>query len=125
MAGVLWLSGRTPAFGLWVPIGLAVIACGWFWNLRKRRHFILVSRKTIRILGRKTSPEVYAMSEVAGIKWDFVTGEIILERSDGSQLVTINRRFLASNIRARRMVKTVESYLRLAGQLGNSGSCRI
>jgi len=74
MAGVLWSSGRTPAFGLWVPIGLAVIAWIWFWNLRKAMHFILVSRRNIRILGRNEEAEVYPISDVGGDQMGFRHG---------------------------------------------------
>jgi hypothetical protein len=61
-------------------------------------------------VGRREEDEVYRISDVGQIKWDLVTGDILIERSDGTELTAIRRKFLASNLRARRMVKTVREY---------------
>ena len=113
MAGAIWLSGRTPRFGAWVIVGLALISAGWFWQLRRTRHFILVSRRTVRIVDGDKDSQVYRLCHIGGIKWSFLTGDIVIQEVDQRHLVTIKRRFLASNLEARRMVKTVRSNARL------------
>ena len=107
MAGVEWFFGRLPGFAIWVAVGLALTAGGWTWQLRQTKHLIVVSRKTIRILGQQDAPEVRQMRNVAGASWDFVTGDVMIRLADTSEVITIKRRFLASNREAKRLAKEI------------------
>ena len=103
-----------PAVGppMWYAVGIGFIGGVWMWQLSRRRHFILVSPDSIRIVGRSSTPEVYRMSDVAKAQWSFVSGDVRIERADESEITTIKRRFLGSNLRMLRLVKTIRRYTR-------------
>jgi len=47
------------------------------------------------------------MLDVGDARWSFVTGDILIERPDGSELTTIKGRFLRSSLRVMKLAKTV------------------
>jgi hypothetical protein len=106
---------RSPTGTEWWLVALfGTGSAGWIWHLSKRRRAVLVSPNTIRIIERDGQQEVYRISDVGQIRWDFVYGDILIERPDGTELAVIKQRFLASNIQARRIVKTVRRHVQLA-----------
>lgn len=109
IVALLW-RGATSG-GIWLIALFATMSAGWIWNVLAKRSVVLVSPRTIRILKRGKEQQVYAIADVGQIKWSFVTGDIVIERSDGTQLTTIKQRFLGSNLTARRVVKTVREYV--------------
>jgi hypothetical protein len=108
----VWRS--RPSVFIWIPLGCGVIAACWVWKLSRRKHVVLVSRSTIRIMGKTPGAVVYRMEDVGQISWSFLSGDIHIKRPDGSELTTIKRRFLASHLQAWRMVKIVRRYAQLA-----------
>ncbi len=113
VAGVLWVwHGSLVTEGLFL-LPFVLMLGGWVWHLRAKKHYILVSPKRIRVFGRGDGVESYPMLEVGGAKWDFVTGDVVLLRPDGTELTQIKRRFLASNIRSITLARTIRGFCSL------------
>ena len=111
---VSWLfRGASTGIELWLVGLFGMMSAGWIWHLLKKRRAILVSPNTIRIVERDAQQEVYQIGDVGQIRWNFVNGDILIERPNGTELVVIKSRFLASNIQAWRIVKTVRCYVQL------------
>lgn len=107
---------------LWMPLVYGVIGLVWLWHTRKPKRIILVSPNTIRIVDRYKPVEVYHMHDVGRISWRFVNGDVDIERHDGSELRTIPKRFLGSDVRMIKMVKLVKRYVSERGSERNAGS---
>lgn len=113
--GVIWIffaNKNAPG----TPWTLAIPAgglAGALWRLLRRpARAILVSPRTIRILGRCLEQEVYRVSDIGRARWSFTTGTVVIERPDGTELTRISPRFLGSTftmLRVARAIKKVQS----------------
>ena len=106
---------------VWFGIGVGLIGAVWMWQLSRRKHVILVSRDCIRIVGRHATPEVYRIADVADVKWSFVSGEVRIERADGTEIATIEKRFLGSNFRMLKAVRLIRQYVAEQIEVAKSG----
>lgn len=96
--------------GYFAAMMLLAAAVNW-WRARWKGRAILVSQRTIRILGRTTEPEVYDISDVGQAKRSFVNGAVTIQRTDGTLLTVIRAGFLGSNNSARRLAATIQAHV--------------
>ncbi len=82
-----------------------------WWRAKRQGRAILVSQRTICIVGRDTEPEIFDLSDVGQAKWSFVNGAVTIQRTDGTELTVIRVGFFRSNRIARRLVATIQNQL--------------
>ncbi|MCH7838964.1 MAG: hypothetical protein IID38_01830 [Planctomycetes bacterium] len=91
--------------------GVLSCALALWWHAARLGNAILVSQRTIRILGRTTEPEVYDISDVGQAKWSFVNGAVTIQRTDGTLLTVIRVGFFRSNRIARGLAATIQAHV--------------
>jgi len=114
------LRGWSEADSLSIlPFGVMML--GWLWHLSRPPKRIVISSQEIVLLKTNQERQTIAMSLVGDAHWSWTTGDIHLYGMDGEEMVTIERRFLASNARAKRAVAEIESRSRKRCQQTVSG----
>jgi len=109
--GVAAMTRPTLRYLGYAAAGVLFMVAVFWWRARWRGRAILVSQRTIRILGRTTEPEVYDISDVGQAKWSFVNGAVTIQRTDGILLTAISAGFLGSNRIARSLAATIQAHV--------------
>lgn len=89
-------------------VPFAVMMLVWLWRVSRARRLVVVSALDIVLIeGRKVQSRI-PMSLVHKASWSFVNGDIHLRDSKRQVVAIINRGFLASDSRARALVREVK-----------------